>query len=62
MRLLGKYFYISDLNAEKFWFQFGLDGEAEISKTKFLESMKKTFDNREEKIWEPLWTAFARER
>ena len=49
--MFGKYFVASDLNAEKFWFMFGLDSEAEISKTKFLETMRKTFESKDDKTW-----------
>lgn len=35
LRLFGKYFEVSDLDSEKFWFMFGLTPDSEISKNKF---------------------------
>lgn len=35
-RLLGKYFQLNDLDAEKYWFMFGLEPDMDISKNKFI--------------------------
>jgi hypothetical protein len=62
LRLFGKYLAVNDLNSEKFWFMFGLNPESEVSKNKFEEIMKKTFESKDEKVWEPLWNSFSRDR
>lgn len=41
---------------------FGLNPESEISKNKFEEVMKKTFESKDGKPWEALWNAFSRDR
>jgi Ca2+-binding EF-hand superfamily protein len=41
---------------------FDLNKDAEISRNKFLEIMKKNFESKDEKQWENLWSLFARER
>jgi hypothetical protein len=40
---LGIYFKNNDLNSEKFWFINGVSADSDMSKTKFLEVMIKTF-------------------
>ena len=62
LRLLGKYFSINDLNAEKYWFQFGLNPESDISKSKFIECMAFSFESQDEKVWEGLWSVFDKGR
>lgn len=62
LRLFGKYLAVNDLNSEKFWFMFGLSPESEISKNKFEDTMKKTFESKDEKAWGPLWSSFSRDR
>ena len=64
MRLLGKYFYNNDLNCERFWFLFGINPDADISKNRFIEVMCKTFEGPDElgRLWENMWNYFDKGR
>lgn len=62
LRIIGKYLYHSDLDSEKFWYMFGLNPDAEISKGKFLEIMGKTFESKSDKLWENMWGVFDKGR
>ena len=41
---------------------FGLNEESEISRQKYTETMRKTFDSKDDKMWENVWDTFARNR
>jgi hypothetical protein len=60
--MLGKYFLMNDLTAEKFWYMFGLTADSDLSRNKFLDAMRRTFDSKEEKLWDHIWGKFDKGR
>ena len=41
---------------------FGLTAESQLSKNKFMELMKKTFETKEERTWDNFWGLFDKGR